>query len=404
MKKNILFVTTSFPRWKNGTAGVFILNLGKSLNNFFKIIISAPQFEKIKLKEEMDGLLIYRFRYFWPFFGQKICYEDGILSKIKHNKILILILPFLLLFQFVNVLYLIRKEKIDLIHAHWFFPSGFTAGLAAKILKKPLVVTAHGSDLLILKNKFWNLARSLIFKMADSITVVNPKLFAELKDNQRIDFKKINCISMGVDINQFSYQRNLEKKDTLINNLSRPILLYVGILSKFKGLDYLIKALPAIIEKFPQTNLVMIGLGQDKEELEKLALNLNLKEKVFFLGSLPNEELPAYYQKADVFVLPSLSEGTPVTILEAMASGCPVVATEAGGIPYLIKNGENGLLVKPQSSQELSRAIIEILSKPDLRDKFIKKAREIVEDNYDWQIIANKHKLLYESLIKNNKR
>ena len=119
---------------------------------------------------------------------------------------------------------------------------------------------------------------------------------------------------------------------------------------------------------------------------------------MFLLGNLPNKELPDCYCQADVFILPSLSEGMGVSLLEAMSSGCPVVATKVGGVPDVIKDGESGLLVKSRSSEKIAQAVIKILSDVKLRNHLIKEARQTVEKRYDWQIVADSFKLLYQKL------
>lgn len=385
-KKKILVVTTSFPTRPGDFSGLFIYELSKRLTNSFNLVVLAPHCQGAKIEESWSGLTVYRFRYFWPRQWQKLCYQSGILANLRKNKLLLLTVPFLLISQFLKTIALIRKEKIDLIQAHWFFPSGLVAGLAGKICRKPLIITAHGSDIFALKGWFWDEIKKFIIFLADRVSVVSPEIGKKLA---KLGTEKVFITPMGVDVSVFKPREKQEKKN-------QTNLLFVGRLSAAKGINYLIKALLEIIKEFPETNLVIIGAGQEKKEFEILADELDLKQKVNFLGGIANQELPKYYQKADVFVLPSLTEGTPVSVLEAMSSGCPVVATKVGGVPAIIENRKSGLLINPCSSEEISRAVIDILSDNDLRNSIVKKARKIIKERYDWSVAVNRFKNIYK--------
>lgn len=399
-KKNVLVVASGFPTRLDDFYSRFIYDLSRGLTEDFNMIVSAPYTQGVKKKEKWNNLIIYRFKYFWPFRYQKVCYKGGILFNIERNKFLIFVLPFLFISQFFKIIYLIKKEKIDLIHAHILLPSGLTAGLAAKICQKPLIVTAHGSDILVLKGRIWDKIKKLVINLADCITVAGPKIAQELTKIQLVSSRKIFTIPMGVETSLFIFRLNQKKVTGPIEKLSRPILLFVGRLNRLKGVRYLINALPIILKKFPCANLVIIGSGSEKSRLKSLVYDLGLKEKVFFWGSLSNKELPYYYSQADVFILPSLSEGMGISALEAMSSGCPVVATRIGGLPDVIKDKQNGLLIRPRSSKEISRAVIKILLDNYLRDSLIKQARRTVEQKYDWQIVTNRFKNLYKIYLK----
>ena len=390
-KKKILVVTSIFPTWSSNSLGLFVYELSKRLVDSFDLIVLAPHTKGAKTRERLGGLVVYRFKYFWPVSWQKLCYHSGILANLRRNKLLLFTVPFLLISQFFRTIYLIRKKDIDLVHAHWFFPSGLIAGLAGKICRKQVVITAHGSDIFSLKGWFWNKVKKIIISLADAVSVVSPEIEKKLV---KLKIGKIFIVPMGVDVSLFKFKPK-EKQEK--RNQIR--LLFVGRLNIAKGIDYLIKALPVIISKFPETKLTIVGLGQEKSKFEKLADKLNLMQNVDFLGGVANQELPKYYQEADIFVLPSLTEGTPVTVLEAMSCGCPVVATKVGGLPSLIKDKKNGLLVKSQSSVEISRAIIKILSENDLRDKIIKEAQKTIEEGYSWPIIIKSFKGIYKSCL-----
>jgi len=398
-------VTTSFPRWPGDFSGVFILELLKRLTDSFNIFVLAPHFPKSAFKETWFGLTIYRFRYFLPTKRQEVCYGPGILSNLNRNRLLIFILPFLFISQSLKIIYLIKKENIDLVHAHWFLPSGLTASLATKIYQRPLIVTSHGPDILSLKGVFFDKIRSIVFNRAEAITFISPIFIRQFIKNQPIKLNKVYSISMGVDTNLFQSSAKIKEdgearlREKLGFYPSPPILLFVGALAERKGVSYLVKSMPAIIKNFPKAALLIIGSGPEREELENLSLNLNLKKNVFFLGNIEPQELPYYYNQADVFVLPSLVEGLPVVLMEALACGLPIVATRIAGIPDMIKDGQNGFLVSPQSPKELSRAVINILLNGELRKNIAKEAQKTAREKYDWSVIVEQFKLLYQNTL-----
>jgi len=324
---------------------------------------------------------------------------------MKKNKFLIFVLPFLFIFQFFALIKVIRKEKIDLINAHWIMPSGMTSILAATILRKPLVISTHGSDVFVLFSNFLSFFSKIIVRKADKLTTTSSVAANFMANKANIALKDIEIISMGVDINLFKPSLKLKKRgekkvsEKLGFSPSRPILLFVASLNIHKGVDYLIKAMPKIVKRFSEANLLIVGQGVEEKNLKKLTADLCLKKNIHFLGKVENTELPYYYNQADIFILASLREGLPVVLMEAMSSGCPVVATNIAGNPDMIKNGKSGFLIKTKSPNAISNAVLEILSDRDLKDKFIKKARLTIEQKYDWNIIVNHFNKLFKELI-----
>jgi len=405
-KKNILIVTSSFPCWPGDSSGPFIYNLSESLLDFFNVTVLAPHFTGAKKKENWSGVSIYRFRYFWPSYFEKVCHKSGILPNIKKNKFLFLIVPFLFLFQFIAVWRLVKREKIDLINAHWILPAGFSCFFVSKLLKKPLVLTTHGPDIyaLLMKGFFSPISKKIV-KGADCLTATSLITAKIMADSAEIDHEKISVISMGVDSDLFEPSQKLKEEGRIKLSKkihlkpSRPVILFIARLAKHKGADYLIEAMPEIIRKFPKTNLIIVGQGPEKESLKKLAIQLKVNDNIYFLGKVPNKELPYYYNQADVFVLPSLREGLPVVLMEAMSSGCPVVATNIAGNPDMIESGQNGFLIKTKSPKKISKAILDILSDDKLKNRFIRNARETIIERYSWNVIAKRFKNVFDKNI-----
>lgn len=393
-KKNILIVSTSFPRWKGDFDGFFVLELARRLTKYFNVFVLAPHCPKAKTREKWNNLSVCRFKYFWPSSLEGICYGPGILPNMKDNRFLILILPFLFIFQFLAIFRLVRKEKIDLINAHWILPAGLTGLLVSKILKKPLILSTHGPDIYsLLMDSFLRPFSKMIIKGVSHLTATSTITAGLMAKIAEIDLKKISVISMGVDSKLF--KPSLELKE----HLEKPIILFVGVLTKHKGVDYLIKSMSEIVKVFSKASLLIVGQGIEESNLKKMTVDLHLEKNINFIGGIENSELPYYYNQADVFVLASLREGLPVVLMEAMSSGCPIVATNIAGNPDMIKNGQNGFLIRTKSPEAIANAVLKILSDCNLRDRFIKEARLTIEKKYDWDIITSRFKEVFNNFI-----
>ncbi len=177
-------------------------------------------------------------------------------------------------------------------------------------------------------------------------------------------------------------------------------LLYAGRLEEFKGVDYLISALSTVIEKFPNTRLVIAGDGSSRKHLETLTKKLRLQDNVVFLGHVNRTELERLYQKASIVVVPSIwPEAFGKIGIEAMSVGRPVVATDVGGISDWLIDGQNGFLVPPADSDILAKSVIKIFSDPEMFLKMAEVARKKAEE-FDLNRHVERMEKIYLDLIK----
>jgi glycosyltransferase involved in cell wall biosynthesis len=176
-------------------------------------------------------------------------------------------------------------------------------------------------------------------------------------------------------------------------------ILTVGYLLKRKGIEYLIRAMVPVVKEFKNVKLKVVGNGPYKENLIRLTKELSLSEYVEFSGRVPRRELPKVYANCDVYVQPALSETFPSAIREAMAAGRPVVTTDVGMIGEYVKDGVNGCLVPPKSSEALARRIIDLLEDEDWRVKIGEEARKYAEDNFSWDKLAEAWYKTYGRLV-----
>jgi glycosyltransferase involved in cell wall biosynthesis len=143
---------------------------------------------------------------------------------------------------------------------------------------------------------------------------------------------------------------------------------------------------------------MMVGGGPKKEDLSDKVIKMNLEDEIIFTGMVEHQEIHEYYQAADIFVLPSYTEGLPISILEAMACGLPVVATNVGGIPEVITDGLNGFLVSPKNENELVKKLKILTKNQDLRKQFIHKSLKRINKEFDNNIKVNKLIKFYETV------
>ena len=399
--EKVLVTTTTFPRWKNDTTPKFVYDLSRRLASRYKVIVLAPHHKGAKKREIMDTLDVRRFAYFKPEWLQKLCYGGGIIPNMKRSFLAKIQMPLLILSEFIASCRIIKKEQINMIHAHWILPQGFIGAFLKKLFRIPLLVTIHGSDLFPLKSIFFKKLQNFVVKNSNYITVNSDASKKELVKRFPPAAFKVVTIPMGVDLNLFRKRKSQKPKKYSKNK----ILLFVGRLSDQKGLQYLVDSIPKLARLYPNIKLLIIGEGPYEETLRKKVHENRVEANVEFLGSVPNYKLLEYHNFADIFILPSLSnrtgtEALGLSLLEAMASGCAVIGTKVGGIPFVVRNGYNGILVREKNPHELSNAIITLLKNRKKAEKLGKNAAEFTRKNYSWDRVSKDFLRTYNKLLK----
>jgi glycosyltransferase involved in cell wall biosynthesis len=199
---------------------------------------------------------------------------------------------------------------------------------------------------------------------------------------------RIEVIPYGVDLGRYEYTPRSESHE----------LLVVGDLLSRKGHEYLIEALPDIRETVADTTLHIVGTGAMAADLKALVDDLDLGEAVTFHGYVSEEKLVSLYERAQVFVHPSLSEGYSHVRLEAMATGCPVIGTPVSGFEDTVTDGRDGFVVPKRSPDAIADAVRELFSTPGRATEMGRRARECIEERHDWDHVAAQYTELYEEL------
>lgn len=289
--------------------------------------------------------------------------DEFITHKAYHIKIPILRGITFFISALITFLILNRKNRFDVIHGHYLLPAGLVAVVSKKIAGTKAVVMTYGSDILVLGKK-WYLRPILAWIMKSSdLTIVLSRKLKEEAIKMGIEDSKIRLAPIAIDEELFN--PNIESNIKKEFGIKGDVILFVGALVKQKGLEYLIEACNILRENLEFT-LIVVGDGPLRKELEKRSEGLN----IIFTGF--RKDVNRFMKDADILVLPSISEGLGFVVLESMAVGTPVLATKVGGIPELIENGKNGVLVEPGDPVALADGIKKLLKEKEFREKIIK--------------------------------
>jgi glycosyltransferase involved in cell wall biosynthesis len=240
-------------------------------------------------------------------------------------------------------------------------------------------------------------------KLCDKIIYISHDIKKEMEENN-FPHEKMTYIPTGVNVARF-----VPSRKTGGSNGAR--ICFIGRIEKQKGLDHLLRAFSLIKAGVRDLQLSIVGEGQQREPLEKFAQSLGLEGRVTFTG--PTQKVLTYYQNAQIFVLPSLSEGLSSSLLEAMSCGLPVVVTTVGGNREMVEWGSEpteipvsqfkiadcGILVNPEDTKGLAGALSKLLDDSSLRDQLGERARKLIENRFSQERMINDYLTLFSQLV-----
>lgn len=274
----------------------------------------------------------------------------------------------------------IRESSADIYHLHFPNPVGELAYLAAGAPGK-LVVTYH-CDIIRQKKllRVYGLFLKKLLRRADTIMVSSPNIIKSSPWLRPVS-GKCQVIPFGIDVTRFQLNDVISSQAKAIRErFGSPLILFLGRLIYYKGINFLIEAMKTI-----DAQLIVAGEGQLEQELRQQALDMGVSDRIHFVGSVSEKDLPAYYYASDLFVLPSTeeSEAFGFVQLEAHACGVPVVSTNLPtGVPYANKDEFTGLIVPPADSPSLASAINRLLKDDVLRHRLGTQAKKRVEESF----------------------
>jgi glycosyltransferase involved in cell wall biosynthesis len=394
---NILILTGSYPSSHEPVSRTFMTDFVSFLARQVRIVILAPHKPGIPYRETDGNITIIRYPYWFTASGECLGKEGGLMPSLTGSILApFQLIPFFIC-QFLVALQIIRGSRIDLIHSHWVVPQGLTGSVLHLVTGIPHVTSIHGTDIhLIHSHRSAHPVMRFIGKYSSLITTNSSHTNRLLREIMAPPAGS-RIVPMGINPDDFAGSRSAGSPET-------KMVLFVGRLIELKGVNYLIRALRIIRPDYPRLQLVVIGDGPARSQLEEEVVNSNLESVVTFTGSLGRDLICRYYNQADIFVLPSItlheqSEGLGVVLLEAMASGVPVIGTNTGGIPDIIEDNVNGFLVPPGDPGAIARAILSILEDADLAERFRKAGLKTVQENFSWERITEVFMEIYRTAM-----
>ena len=300
---------------------------------------------------------------------------------------------------------LIDKEgKFDVIHAH-----DWLVAYAAKSLKNsydiPIVATIHATEagrnsgIHDETQRYINDTEWMLTYEANEVIVNSNYMKCELQRNFGLPFEKINVIPNGVNLTMYSgIERDYDfRRNYAADN--EKIILYAGRLVYEKGVQYLIGAMPKILQNYQDAKLVIAGKGGMYDELKSQVDFLGLGNKVYFTGYMDHKSLCKLYRCADVAVFPSTYEPFGIVALEGMLAGNPVVVSDIGGLNEIVEHGVNGMKSYAGNSNSIADSILTLLFDHKLGMEISKNAKAKVKDLYNWTKIAQDTHFSYQKAI-----
>ncbi len=305
----------------------------------------------------------------------------------------------------IKLLDLIDEYGIQIVEAPLWDAEGFIFSLVKQI---PLVIRLETPLFKVAEIQKWQITRDLKFanwmegetvRLADKAIAISKDIGKLISNHHNIYKERIEMCPLGIELPD----KNLLISDQKKNGFN---ILFVGRLEKRKGVETLFKAIPMVLEIVPSTQFYLVGMDTNfvptGESYKKYLIeNLDkiFHENVKFVGYVDDMELKTYYKNCDLFVAPSLYESFGLIYLEAMAWGKPVIGCNIGGIPEIVEDGKDGILIKPGDENELARAITKLLTELELRVKMGENGRKKVEGNFSTKKMAEKTYSIYKSII-----
>ncbi|MGB9735985.1 MAG: glycosyltransferase [bacterium] len=304
---------------------------------------------------------------------------------------------------FYKLYKLLKKENYEILNT-WLFHASVAGIFINKFVKIPCVVESRQyADLMYKYNlKIRQTLDRIASHEVDHIIACSDGVKKVLMNYERVEPWKITVIYNGTEINKFK-PRNIEQRQQIKEKLKvgdKIVLTFTAHLRPAKGHQYLLEAISKIKNQYPNIVLFLIGDGILMNELTTITKQLDIENNVRFWGY--RADIPNFLSATDIYVHPSVEEGFGIAIIEAMAAGLPVIATNVGGIPEIITNGVNGILVPPENPQALADAIVELIEHPDRRKILSEKARQYVELTFNNQTMTKEYAEIYFKLVKDH--
>lgn len=294
--------------------------------------------------------------------------------------------------SFLKVARFLREQQVDVVHSHnthAFIDGGLGATLSGV---RTVVHTDHARS--FPDKRRYMVAEHLLSHLAYRVVGVSSDTSRNLIRYERISPRKLTVIPNGIDGAHAAARVDVAAKRRELGITGAGPVIGVGArLMEQKGIEFLLRAMPALVARFPDLTLVVAGEGPLEAPLKSLAADLDVADHVRFAGV--RLDLAELLHVFDTFVLPSVWEGLPMVILEALAAGCPVVASDVGGVGTAIEDGVNGALVPPRDPDAIAAAVTRLLASPALRARFGEAGKRVFRERFSADAMARRYEALY---------
>lgn len=348
-----------------GGAGRYLFNLMSGWNDSrFKLVVACPGGGELERQLSKTGVRLYTIR------GGESSFNAG------HVKTLCEI---------------ILKEKAHIVHTH----ASLSGRIAGKVLGRKVVITRHGISRVNTSFTGRNMTQFISSVLTDKMIAVSRAVKINLIETG-VPAHMIQTIYNGIDLSKFESADPILRTKFKISQTT-PVLGMVARLVPEKGCDIALKAMQAVLKEIPEAQMVIIGDGPLKQQLEDLCSELDILDSVLFLGY--QEQVENLVADFDVFLMPSITEGLGLALLEAMALSKPVIASETGGIPEVVKNGVSGILVPTGDEGALAKTIVDVINSEEYARDLGREAKNTVSKKFSSKHMALKTMDIYDQIL-----
>lgn len=297
-------------------------------------------------------------------------------------------------------LWRLRKDY-SILHAHLAFGPAFAAVLAARFLGKRVVVKLGNSgefgDILVSQKTWRGRLRLAVFRRwVDLVIVLDEAMQAEAL-SAGFDPQRVRRMNNGIDAGAFVSASSRQEAQSALGLGGKVIVLSMGRLAAQKSLPVLLRSFAGALPDCPALHLLVLGDGPERAALEALAKSLEISNRVTFAGN--QADVRPYLNAADLFALPSASEGISNALLEAMSAGLACLATPVGGNTEVLDAGRSGLLLPVGDVTAWSKALVELGQSAQARERLGKAAQERIRSEYDFDVVGARYEALYAELL-----
>ncbi|HUU77770.1 MAG TPA: glycosyltransferase family 4 protein [candidate division Zixibacteria bacterium] len=391
MTLSVLMFSWEFPPFKVGGLAAHVFDLSKMLvKKGLEVHVVTCSFPGTKDYELINGVHVHRFdAYAIP--APEFLQWDLNMNLLMERK----------------AVEIIQKYNIDILHAHDWLVASAAIGMK-HLYRKPLIATIHSLErgrrngLHNDGQRMLDQIENLLIQEAWHNIVCSQYMQSLCHFSFNFPKDKMTIIPNGVRYNDFSIE--LSKEEKIKHRLKYAsekdhIIGFIGRLVPEKGVNILLGSVKLVLKSVPKTKFVIAGEGWHRSELERIAKELGINEKVLFTGYLPEDDFLPYLNVTDILVVPSTYEPFGIVALEGMATKTPIIVSDVGGLSEIIDHKWTGMKVPADNSQFLAESIIELLQNEKLRKLIVKNAIGKLMHVYDWSIIADHTIKIYERIF-----